>query len=400
LGDFERRMFFEGLHRGLVHGLVDLPADTDGTASIGREIRNRTGPYQVVISARDMIGWRSRDHDNGEKQLTQIRFIERREIPDPTDDYCTISAEFIRVINDDGRWEVWEPILDANQIKANLKTGAVAGSKQWKLVAEGEHDYPDGIPIDTVYFNKTGFMTARPVLRNLAWVNLLHFQRDSGLNTVLSVLDCPILFGAGFDDDKAFVISVNKAITSKDPAAKLNFVEHSGEAIKAAMAYIDKLEERMERYGLRPLQMNMPQTARAAGIAEGRNVSDAQTWAMRQKASLRRRVEIAHRWLNLDVPEDIEVNLFTDFEAIGPMAATDMEHIQKMRERGDVTRLTMLDEGHRRGMFGPNFDPKTEDAEAEADTQRREEMALAQAAAAVARQREEVEPDEEDQDAA
>lgn len=377
---FERRVMFEKVHRGLVHVLVDMPARRDDEQTGTRLDDLRMQPYQVIVSAKDLIGWTESKDDSGMMQLDSIRYIERTKVGQG---YQQEVQENIRVWRRDGSWELWAP----QKVSSGM-------TQSWLLIAEDKAMAVGGkplnrLPLVTDYANRTGFMQGRPAFEDLAWVNLQHFNRDSGLNWILSILDSPTLFekcietaNPAQDIDKQVprTLGPNSKVTSDNPDADMRFVEHSGSAVGKSMENIQKLEDRMERYGLRPLQLRLASaTATGQAISENRSSCDVQEWAISQERSLEDRLQLAAEWAGITLHEDTRVDLFTDFEAVGPMAEADFNHILAMRQAGDITRLTTLREGKRRGKFDPNFDPEVEaeDAQSEADMAWERQLELA-----------------------
>ena len=392
LTSFERRVAFDAYHRGVAHVLVDMPPQNPARTLADD---GHTGPYQCLISAVDLIGWNEGRDAYYNKFLEEIRFVERRW--EDNGQYGQAVMEFVRVIRIDGTWELWRPVAeDHKQTRRSQKYSEDPNSDTeprrlsataWMLEDSGVSTYRgDQIPLDTFYANRTGFMTGRPAFEELAWVNLQHYQRDSGLNQILSVLDCPILFKKGFDetiDDLAdgssqVVAGPNSSVSAEAEHADMKYVEHSGSAVGKSMEQISKLEDRMERYGLRPLQMRV-QSATATGqaISENRASSDVQEWAIAQKQSLERRLQIAGRWVGLELTtDDFEVNLFTDFDAVSASSTADFESLKDIWKEGGLTDEALLLEAKRRAMVSPAFDPIVEAEEARAAKDRETERML------------------------
>src|SRR3546814_6971269 len=87
------------------------------------------------------------------------------------------AVEQIRVL-EPGRWSLWR------------RADAVR-DRPWRRHAGGETSFgPPGfgtLPLVTVYAERTGYLTARPPLLDLAWLNLAHWQSSSDQRHILHV---------------------------------------------------------------------------------------------------------------------------------------------------------------------------------------------------------------------
>src|SRR3546814_11327266 len=101
--------------------------------------------------------------------------------------YTTLFRSQIRVL-EPGRWSLWR------------RADAVR-DRPWRRHAGGETSFgPPGfgtLPLVTVYAERTGYLTARPPLLDLAWLNLAHWQSSSDQRHILHVARVPILFEIG-----------------------------------------------------------------------------------------------------------------------------------------------------------------------------------------------------------
>ena len=138
--------------------------------------------------------------------------------------------------------------------------------RAWQKVDEGRHDLGD-VPLVSVIANPTGFMTARPPLVDMAWLNLAHWQSTSDQRHILHIARVPLLFGRGLQmAERGLEIGPNRLILSDDPSADLKFVEHSGAAIAARRQDLVDLEDKMAVMGF-DMIARRPVMATATGRA-------------------------------------------------------------------------------------------------------------------------------------
>lgn len=242
LNNWAVEWFRVGLSHGLCHALVDYP-QTGGLRTRADEIAAGVRPYAVLIRPEQVLGWRS---DGG--RLTQVRYLELVEEPDG--DFGVTSVAQIRVL-EPGVWRTY---------RNSDKDGV------WALHAEGTNSL-SRIPWVTVYTGRTGFMTARPPLIELAHLNVKHWQSQSDQDNLLHVARVPLLFTFTDDDQFQLVISAGSATRMpKDGDAK--YVEHTGAAINAGRQALLDLIDEMRMAGAKLLQKDAQQSKTATQAEE------------------------------------------------------------------------------------------------------------------------------------
>lgn len=233
--------FRTALSYGLCHALIDYPQAGELQTAADEEAAG-VRPYAVLIHPERVLGWRA---DGG--RLLQVRFTESVEVPDG--DFGVKVVEQVRVLQP-GLWRTYRK--------------QEGGS--WALHDEGSTSLTY-IPWVTFYTGRTGMMTARPPLLELAYLNVKHWQSQSDQDNLLHVARVPLLFM--FTDDEQFklVISAGSATRMpKDGDAK--YVEHTGAAITAGRESLQDLIEEMRMAGAKLLQKDKQQTKTAAQANE------------------------------------------------------------------------------------------------------------------------------------
>lgn len=242
LNNWAVEWFRVGLSHGLCHALVDYP-QTGGLRTRADELAAGVRPYVVLVKPEQVLGWRS---DGG--KLTQVRYLEL--VEEPGGDFGVTSVAQIRVL-EPGVWRTY---------RSSDKDGV------WALHAEGTNSL-NRIPWVTFYTGRTGFMTARPPLIELAHLNVKHWQSQSDQDNLLHVARVPLLFT--FTDDEQFklVISAGSATRMpKDGDAK--YVEHTGAAINAGRQALLDLIDEMRMAGAKLLQKDTQQSKTATQAEE------------------------------------------------------------------------------------------------------------------------------------
>lgn len=342
LNVFARDVFFDAMQTGIAFLLVDMPPalqNEDGSpVTVAQEQAAKRRPYLCHIKAEDLIGFKSSTVD-GVMTLTQARIREDATMPDG--EFGEICVEQIRVL-DPGRWRIYREAKDAT------------GKKTWQLYETGMTSLPY-IPLVPVYLNRTGFMTGEPPLEDLADLNIAHWQSSSDQRNILHVARVPILFGAGFQDDKEFSIGANSMFRSSDPSAKLQWVEHSGAAIDAGQADLDKLESQMQIQGMQLLKSKGGQTATGEIRDEAKENSPLAMMATALQDSLEAAFGMMAEYvgLNKDAGGSLVVN--TDFGA-GSGDIAEIQYLTQAMLAGKIDLETYLSELKRRGVLAEHVD--------------------------------------------
>ncbi|MAK37623.1 MAG: hypothetical protein CMC15_15805 [Flavobacteriaceae bacterium] len=343
LTQFARLIFEDGLKYGLGHVLVDFPM-TGGNLSYGAERSSGVRPYFCRIAPRDMISWRTERQADGSERLVQIRFVERR--TEYGDNFEEKVCEYIRVI-EPKMWQLWKKEDD---------------SEDYIKVDEGTHSY-DGVPLATFYTAQEDYLTATPPLEDLAWLNLAHWQSLSDQRNILRFARIGILFASGLDEEEieqGVTVGASQLISSTNPDAKLQYVEHSGRAIGAGEDDLKRMEERMEVLGLQPLiQATGNATATARAMDEAKTHSNIQAWIRGLENTLQTAFEFASEWIGTTMPEDFAVDIFNDF-GVSLSATDDMKSLIAMKQAGLIQHQTFLDEVKRRGILADQIDSQDE----------------------------------------
>ena len=214
---------------GLCGILVDYP-QASGFRTKAEEAASGVRPYMVHIKPEQLLGWRA--VRAGTRWLfEQLRIMECVSVPDG--EFASVDVKQVRVI-EPKRWAVYR--------KGML-------SDDWILHQDGINTL-GFVPFVPVYGKYIGFMLAEPPLKEVAHLNIAHWQSLSDQQTILHVARVPILVASGVDEDGfALTVGASECVKLTNPAAKLYFAEHSGASIAAGRQELADLEERMRQAG-------------------------------------------------------------------------------------------------------------------------------------------------------
>jgi len=341
LSVFAAEVFKDAFVPGVSYIMVEAPrrdADTTRAQAAVQGLR----PYLAHLRVEDVLGFQTGLFGNV-LALSQLRIMESVTEPNPKDEFSQIETPQVRV-------------LDRLPNGVQVRLYREDSKKHWALVDEYTTEAPE-ITVIPFYAQRTGFFTGEPVLEDLTDVNIAHWQSQSDQRNILHFARVPILFASGRGDDEPLTISAGTAVTSRDPASTLQWVEHSGKAIDSGRQDLKDLEFQMQTLGLQ-LLVARAQSATGAALDA---VKETSTLAM-MADSLKDALEQALQWMAFyaglgDVSITINVNKEYGVTMMTPQEVTAM---QKDVAMGYLTLETYFEERKRRGVLRPDLDTGAE----------------------------------------
>jgi hypothetical protein len=333
--------FTQALSHGLCHVLVDYPKTTDGEGNKtivtkADEKAAKVRPYVVMIRPQQVLGWRSSSVD-GEHVLTQFRYMEEVEEDDGA--FGTKSVAQIRVLIP-GAW-------------ATYREGSVRNKKGWQLHDQGTNSLGH-IPLATFYTNRTGYMTAKPPLIELAYLNVKHWQSQSDQDNILHVARVPMLAISGIDDD-TWELKVGTASATKLPTnGKMEWVEHTGASIEAGRTSLADLEDQMRIAGAKLLQKDkqVTKTATQAEDEAAQEMSPLQTMASQLEDTLDQTLQFFAEFIGEKEGGHLQVNGNFDID-FAP--ETTLPLLLNMASQGRLSDETLFSEMQRRNVVSSDI---------------------------------------------
>lgn len=248
LNSWSVEWFREALAKGLCHAMIEHQPtrDVEGNKlykTVAEEQAAGVRPYAVIIKPGQVLGWR---FDGG--KLMQVRYMESVEVADG--DFGVKFVDQVRVL-EPGSWRTY---------RKPEKGGA------WVAEASGSTNLTY-IPWVTFYTGRTGPMTAKPPLLELAHLNVKHWQSQSDQDNLLHVARVPLLFV--FTDNEEFQLTISSASATRMPKdGNAKYVEHTGAAITAGRDSLNDLVDDMRMAGAKLLQKDKQAVKTAAQVNE------------------------------------------------------------------------------------------------------------------------------------
>lgn len=344
LNVFAKDTFQDALVNGISYILTDMAPAPGKELTKAEAVALNRRPWLVNIRAAQVLGWKAKNI-NGAETLMQFRF--RDDQSEDDGDFGDREVPQVKAFIREGDSVIWQ-------------TWRQSKKGDWQLFDEGPISLPY-IPIAPVYANRCGFMNGHPAMKDLAEVNLQHWQSQSDQRNILHVARVPLLYWAGAPvTEEPTVIGPGRVIASNDPNSKLFYVEHSGAAIGAGDQDLKNLEAQMQALGLDLLiAKTVAQSATGAVIDAGRVTASLAMMADALEDGIENALQAMADYAGLGVGGSVEVN--KDYTA---GLANDAGTIIQARQAGIISNATTIRELQRRRTLSDGIDADEETTKA------------------------------------
>lgn len=344
LNSWSVEWFREALAKGLCHAMIEHQPTLDAEGNklyktVAEEEAAGVRPYAVIIKPGQVLGWRF----SGGK-LMQVRYMESVEVADG--EFGVKCVDQVRVL-EPGSWRTYR--------KAD-KGGA------WEQHDQGPTSLTY-IPWVTFYTGRTGPMTAKPPLLELAHLNVKHWQSQSDQDNLLHVARVPLLFV--FTDNEEFQLTISSASATRMPKdGNAKYVEHTGAAITAGRDSLNDLVDDMRMAGAKLLQKDKQavKTAAQANEEAAQELSPLARLAGQFADCIAQLLQILADYGSLGDGGHVEMrgNFDSDFAP-----EVSLPNLISMANSGKLSDETLYSEMQRRGVISDELDWAAEKARIE-----------------------------------
>nr|DAR58654.1 MAG TPA: portal [Caudoviricetes sp.] len=341
--------FADALAYGAAYAVVDYPQTDGGNRTLADDKARGLRPYCVLVRNEDVLGFRSEER-GGVEVCTQFRYRQLINVSDGE-----FGDKTVEQIN----------VLEPGRIRRYLK-----GNDSWELDSESVMTAGgallDFVPVVEFTPEKSGFFAGRPPLLELAYLNIKHWQSQSDQDNITHYVRVPLLAYSGGEDIQAVTAAAGNMIALGSEGS-LQYVEHSGAAIQAGVAALEKLESDMQAAGAKLLtRTKLALTDSQARDEQGREVSLLRHYANLFEDSVARVLGIMARWSGIKDGGTVEIsgNIDADYN---PAASLDV--LLKMNTAGVLSNQTLFEEAKRRGLVSNMAEWEDEQARLQAQAE-------------------------------
>jgi hypothetical protein len=305
------------------------------------------GKEQFVYARMNETYTRRKEGSTDEETICRVRVLVRDEIKGEdgeTIGYAPARYEVHEKTSDGG--DVWE-MVDAGPITIGviplvpLVTGRRQGSS-WRV---------------------------RPPLRDVADLQIEHYQADSDLKMAKIVGSYPMLAGNGITppmDKDGKPVAIKRGpnavlFAPMDPSGNhgtWDVIEPATTTLQFNSEDLDKIERQMREMGRIPLTAGTSGMTQVTAMLQSQKVSSAvQAWAFLLKDALENAFAYTMMWMGSDEEPTVFVNTRIAIE-LGDGNVPEL--LRQMREDGDLSQLTYWEEMRDRGVLSQEFDADRE----------------------------------------
>lgn len=319
---------------------------------------NNWRPYLVLIKADQVLECRI-ETQNGVNSVTLFRYMEttEREV-----DGEWIEVARVRKFTADS-WELWE------QLK---------GEKEFTQIDDGQLINELGEPlgrVPVVWFlpgKKATECTAQPAMKDLAWMNVSHWQAYADHVQLMQWVRGPVWFGLKLRNNigEQVAFGPNRIVAVDEDGAALQNVGIDSSSVEKSFEDLKRKESYMEMYGLQMLASTAStMTATQADIAESASNSQLKEWVQKLCDALENALALIARWKGYADGPAIWAN--TEFRIA--FNANIVATLMSMVSNNQLSKETLLETLKLMGVFADEFKVDEElariaDAEASSQT--------------------------------
>lgn len=346
---FASNTMFNGINSAIDWIMVDAPPRDVNIKTRADQQRAGIRPYWSHVLGRNIIRAKTKVIGANETLI----FVRIFEPGDPNR-----IREFKR--EDDGTitWELFEYRNDVRQLEGGKST-------HYHPIEGGVVEI-DVIPLVPFITGKRDGRTYRifPAMRAAADLAVDLYQQESGLKWIKTLSAYPMLSGEGVAPlrdaaGNVLPIAVGAAkVLYAPPDGNGNngvwkYVQPDAGILKFLAEDVEATIKQLREVGRQPLTAQSNLTVINSAAAADKAKSTVKAWAHGLRDTLENAMVLTCKFMNISYEPTIFV--YTEFDEW--VEGKDLETLDADRDRGDISRQTILEEKKRRGVYGPEFDP-------------------------------------------
>ena len=342
--NFSKRLLESSIDAGWAGIFIDFPkVDTD--LNLAQEKSLGLRPYFTLVPLCDVLGWQSTvesvtigDTVSYGTRLTQLRIRDSYTEPDPDNEFLEKCYPAVRVYDQQSQDS---PVTYRLFI---LKGDRPGQPEKWQEIESGTLGITI-IPFVPMYAGAAdAFLRARPLMLDIARLNLSHWQAAADLAHALHLTSVPTMVISGVSntgDSADLQISPDKSLVLNAPAAKADWVGAPSDGAQVTIERLRELERAMLR--LAPVQMQDKTTTGvesfgAKKIDRAQSDSVLSTIVTNLEDSLNKAMAIAALYwdrplVTFDLPRDF---------IPGDIQANEIKEMAALQAAGLISHSTLL----------------------------------------------------------
>lgn len=353
---------FNAINSSISWIFVDAPVADPNVRSMADAKKAGVRPFWSHVLGRNVLSAKSKII-NGDEVLTYVKILEPGE------------PDHIRIFERSGTGGVtWALYVKSDKPSQSGKTQFILENKG--VVGIGV------IPLVPVIIGRRDGRSWKvfPAMRDAADLAKDLYQQESGLKFAKILTAYPMLVGVGvmpsFEADgktvKRIIVGPNSVLyggtTKAGHPGDWKYIEPSATSLKFLAEEIDATMQQLRELGRQPLTAQSGNlTVITTAVAAAKARSAVKAWALVLKDALENAFVLTCAYMGIKATDyDPTIYVFTEFDEF--IDGKDLETLDADRDRGDISRETLLEEKKRRGVYGPEFSVAREDERLLAET--------------------------------
>jgi len=313
--------------------LVDYPRREAEVLPAAQAERMNIRPYLTVYSAENIINWRIERVDNAQKPV-MVALHETEELI--KDGFERESVDQIRVLALEEEGYIQRIYRYDDQIKDWIQVDEII-----PLINGQRMNF---IPFLVYGPSGQGFKTCKPILKDLADLNLSHYRSNADLEhgAHFTGLPTPVVTGHALEDGQSLEIGSGTAWVFPDSGANAFYLEFSGKGLDALEKRVEKKEFQMAAMGARLLapEKRMAEAAETEVIRRAGENSVLASIAVALSGMMTDALNLMARWAG--APEEASTQVNRDFIPTR-MSAQELTAWTQAVQAGQISQQTYFE---------------------------------------------------------
>lgn len=356
LSVFAYDTFYNAIGGAIDWILVDAPAADPNVKTRADAKAAGIRPYWSHVLGRNMIDIQSKMM-GGNEVIVYARIFEPGEV-----DHVRV---FERLDSGTVTWTLYRRTEQSHPVDATQYTDK--GETRYVVDSEGTISIGT-IPLSPFWTGKRDGRSWRFFAPMRAAADLAKdlYQQESALKWSKTLAGYPMLAGNGImpryaaDSKTVLPVSVGPGRVLYSPpdgqgnSGHWEYIQPDADILKFLAEDIDSTIKQLREVGRQPLTAQSNLTVINSAAAAGKAKSSVKAWAHGLRDALENATVFTLMFLGINTDSyDASVYVYTEFDEWAE--GKDLDTLDKDRDRGDISRETLLEEKQRRGVYGPEF---------------------------------------------
>lgn len=253
---FAKTLFTEALNGGIVGLMADYPRADESDIEAARLRQANLRPYFTLIRVDDILDCR---HENGLVTINGVTSYETKVV------YLRIKSEIRRPSSTNEHYEEVVPTVVVYDIVDRFDEDNERSSKavRVRIYEKSTSDATDHyfLPPDNTYYlsidyipfvpcyggKEEAFCRARPLLFDIARLNLHHWATSADLSETIHLNSSPLLTGTGVRPDEQIYAGSGRSLFSQNEQARFGMISPGMEGAETTLKELSRIEAAMDR---------------------------------------------------------------------------------------------------------------------------------------------------------